>query len=81
MSTIYRMRLFLKTLDLDKDQSIGVVQTVVQTVVQPTLLEVIVTNQQCTMTFNNKQVHVCKQVQMDTSKPILIKILIVSETL
>ena len=60
-----------------KNKSIAVVQTVVQ----PTQLEVIVTNQQHTMTFNNKQVYVCKQVQMDTSKPSLIKILTVSETL
>ena len=51
-------------LDLDEKQSIAVVQTVVQ----PTQLEVVVTDDQHTMTFNNEQVHICEQVQIDTSK-------------
>ena len=58
--------LYDNCLDLDEEQSIAAVQAIVQ----PTQLEVIVTNQQYTVTFNNKQVHVCKQVQMDTSKSI-----------
>ena len=35
-------------------------------VVQPAL-EVIVTDQQCTMTFNNEQVHICEQIEIDNS--------------
>ena len=32
------------------------------TVVNQPTLEVIVTNQQCTMTFNGEQVHICEEV-------------------
>ena len=52
-------------LDLDDGQPV----TAVQAVVQRRQLEVIVTDdEQHTMTFNNEQMHVCKQVQIDTSK-------------
>ena len=51
-------------LDLDEEQSVAVVQTVVQ----PTQLEVTVTDDQCTMTFNNEQVHICEQVQIEVPK-------------
>ena len=48
-------------LDLDEEQS-------VVAVVQPTPLEVIVTDDQCTMTFNNEQVHICGQVLIEVPK-------------
>ena len=51
-------------LDLDEEQSVAVVQAVVQ----PTQLEVIVTDDQHTMTFNNEQVHICEQVQIEVPK-------------
>ena len=52
-------------LDLDEEQSI----TVVQAVVQPTQLEVVVTDDECTITFyNDEQVHICEKAQIDTSK-------------
>ena len=45
-------------MDLDEEQSIAVVQAVVQ----PTQLEVVVTDEQCIMTFNNEaNAYVCKQ--------------------
>ena len=37
-------------------------------VVQPAL-EVIVTDQQCTMTFNGKQVHICEEVEVPIPIP------------
>ena len=50
--------------EVDEEQSIGVVQTVVQ----PTQLEVIVTDEQWTMTFNDEQVHICEQNQKEATK-------------
>ena len=52
-------------LDLDEEQPVAVVQAFVQ----PTQLEVIVTDDQHTMTFNNEQVHICEQVQIEVPKP------------
>ena len=37
-------------------------------VVQPAL-EVIVTDQQCTMTFNGEQVHICEEVEVPVPNP------------
>ena len=37
-------------------------------VVQPTL-EVVVTDQQCTMTFNGEQVHICEEVKIPIPNP------------
>ena len=51
-------------LGLDEEQSIAVVQAVVQ----PTPLEVIVIDDQCTMTFNNEQVHICEEVKIEVPK-------------
>ena len=47
-------------LDLDEEQLVAVLQ--------PTQLEVIVTDNQHTMTFNNEQVHICEQVQIEVPK-------------
>ena len=47
-------------LDLDEEQPVAVVQ--------PTQLEVIVTDDHCTMTFNNEQVNICEQVQIKVPK-------------
>ena len=47
-------------LDLDEEQPVAFVQ--------PTQLEVILTDDQCTMTFNNEQVHICKQVHIEVPK-------------
>ena len=48
-------------MDLDEEQPV--------TVVQPKQLEVVVTDDdQCTMTFNNEQVHICEQVQIEVPK-------------
>ena len=35
---------------------------------QPTL-EVVVTDQQCTMTFNGEQVHICEEVKIPNPNP------------
>ena len=35
---------------------------------QPTL-EVVVTDQQCTMTFNGEQVHICEEVKISNPHP------------
>ena len=51
-------------LDVDDDQPM----TVVQSDVQPPQLEVIVTDAQCTVTFNGEQVHICEQVQIEVPK-------------
>ena len=48
----------------DEDQPVAVVQAVVQ----PIQLEVIVTDQQHTVTFNNDQVNSCEQVQIEQPK-------------
>ena len=40
------------------------------TVVQPAL-EVVVTDQQCTMTFNGEQVHICEEVEVPNPNPNL----------
>ena len=37
-------------------------------VVQPAL-EVVVTDQQCTMTFNGEQVHICEEVEIPIPNP------------
>ena len=37
-------------------------------VVQPAL-EVVVTDQQCTMTFNGEQVHICEEVEVPIPNP------------
>ena len=37
-------------------------------VVQPAL-EVVVTDQQCTMTFNSEQVHICEEVEIPIPNP------------
>ena len=37
-------------------------------VIQPTL-EVVVTDQQCTMTFNDEQVHICEEVKIPIPNP------------
>ena len=42
------------------DQSIAVVQPA---------LEVVVTDQQCTMTFNGEQVHICEEVEIPIPNP------------
>ena len=42
------------------DQSIAVVQPA---------LEVVVTDQQCTMTFNGEQVHICEEVEVPIPNP------------
>ena len=49
---------------LDEDQPVAVVQAVVQ----PIQLEVIVTDQQHTVTFNNDQVYSCEEVQIEQPK-------------
>ena len=36
--------------------------------IQPTL-EVVVTDQQCTMTFNGEQVHICEEVKIPNPNP------------
>ena len=41
---------------------------VVQPDVQTPQLEVIVTDVQCTMTFNGEQVHICEQVPVEVPK-------------
>ena len=51
-------------MDLDEDQPV----TVVQVVVQPKPLEVVVTDEQHTMTFNDEQVHICEQIEVPKSK-------------
>ena len=48
----------------DEDQPVAVVQAVVQ----PIQLEVIVIDQQHTVTFNNDQVNSCEQVQIEQPK-------------
>ena len=53
----------LSFLDVD-DQPMEVVQPDVQT----PQLEVIVTDVQCTMTFNGEQVHICEQVPVEVPK-------------
>ena len=53
-----------KFLNLDEEQYVAAVQAVVQ----PTQLEVIVTDDQNTMTFNHEQVHICEQVQIEVPK-------------
>ena len=50
--------------NLQNEQCVAVVQAFVQT----KQLEVIVTDEQCTMTFNDEQVHNCEQVQIEISK-------------
>ena len=42
------------------DQAIAVVQSA---------LEVVVTDQQCTMTFNGEQVHICEEVEVPIPNP------------
>ena len=42
------------------DQPIAVVQSA---------LEVVVTDQQCTMTFNGEQVHICEEVEIPIPNP------------
>ena len=37
-------------------------------VVQPAL-EVVVTDQQCTMTFNGEQVHICEEMEIPNPNP------------
>ena len=39
-------------------------------VVQPAL-EVVVTDQQCTMTFNGEQMHICEEVEVPVPNPSL----------
>ena len=51
-------------MDLDEEQPVAVVQAVVQ----PKQLEVIVTDEQHTMTFNDEQVHICEQIEVIKTK-------------
>ena len=47
---------------LQPDQPIAVVQPA---------LEVVVTDQQCTMTFNGEQVHICEEMEVPIPNPNL----------
>ena len=56
--------LSVNSLDLDDGPPV----TAVQAVVQPKQLEVIVTEEECTMTFSDEHMHICEQVQIEVPK-------------